>query len=258
MMNKNAITEFLLEAFRIFRPNQRTWMVRIFIVSGIPLVSSSFWQPWVEAWLERELGFSVSYVSTPGWILIAIGIIIYIFNHYNEVQAAKEPTFKEDQTDLTFSLGGGLSSSYSVKELRATAVRPFDFGGHLPIRVYLEGNKLYADVEIFSRSNIPPIKIIKNRLSGLPSSWDSNRNERALEIVNGNRIPIYQFIYMNDGHIKLNGVFPFPGGLVLANDENLILNPASQTPLGLSKIFKYPSWKYPAVYEEYDKLGLTK
>lgn len=83
----------------------------------------------------------------------------------------------------------------------------------------------------------------------MPHNWDSNKNENALEVVNEAGAPIYQLIYKRDGHIVVNGAFPFPGGLVLADEQRMVMNPSLPAKLELKRIFKYPSWKYPAEYE---------
>ena len=71
-----------------------------------------------------------------------------------------------------------------------------------------------------------------------------------MEIVNQNKIPIYQFFYKTLSHIVMNGIFPYPGGFILANENGAIQNPTLPTTFKLKRIFKYPSWKYPGEYEE--------
>jgi len=48
----------------------------------------------------------------------------------------------------------------------------------------------------------------------------------------------------------MNGIFPFPGGLILANENGATINPILPTNFSLKRIFKYPSWKYPGEYEK--------
>ncbi|MGX5835090.1 FKBP-type peptidyl-prolyl cis-trans isomerase [Aeromonas piscicola] len=248
-MKLKVFLDFFLEVIRIFKPDQRKWLVRTFVLAGISMVSSKFWQPWVEAILEQKLNIDLSYASVPGWALIVIGLVIHGFNVYQDKASKKEPTFKDEHDSLTFSLGGGIMCSYSKEQLKKPNA-PFNLGGHLPIKVYVEKNKLYADVDVYSGSSLPPIKISKNVLSGVPPSWDVNKSEKALEVVNAENQPVYQLIYKNDGHIIINGIFPFPGGLVLADDTHISLNPQTPVTLELSPIFKYPSWKYPSVYND--------
>lgn len=248
-MKYKQTLDFILDIIRIFKPDHRKWMVRIFVISGIPLVSSSFIQSLIETALEKQFDVDLGFTTVPGWILISIGLCIYFFNSYQEKQTLKEPTFREEHKRLNFSLGGGITCGYTKEQLKRGPNAPFNFGGHLPIQVYVEGGKLYADVEVFSESGLPPIKITKNVLSGLPHNWDTNKNENALEVVNEAGAPIYQLIYKRDGHIVVNGVFPFPGGLVLADEQHMVMNPSLPAKLELKRIFKYPSWKYPAEYE---------
>lgn len=249
-MKLKMCLEFALEVIRMFKPDHRKWVVRIFVLSGISMISPPFWQPWLEIYLEEELNIDLSVASTPGWIFIVIGLAIYIFNIYQEKESKKEPMFKDEHDSLTFSLGGGIECSYSKEQLKKPNA-PFNLGGHLPIKVYVEKKKLYADVDIYSGSTFPPIKILKNVLSGVPPSWDVNKSDRALEVVNAEGKPIYQLIYKTDGHIIINGIFPFPGGLVLADDIHMAINPQEPISLELSPIFKYPAWKYPSAYNEY-------
>jgi hypothetical protein len=248
-MKTQQILDFLLEVIRIFKPDQRKWIVRIFIVSGIGMISTPFWQPWIEALLEKEIGLNLAYTAIPGWILITLGLLIYIFNEWQAKQSAKAPTFNQEHKTLNFSLGGGITCGYSIEQLRKQPNEPFQLGGHVPIKVYVEKDKLYGDVEIFSQSGMPPIKISKNSISGLPHDWDVNKNEKALEVVDSKNNPVYQLIYKSDGHIILNGIFPFPGGLVVADESRMVMNPALPYTMQLNRIFKYPAWKYPAEYE---------
>lgn len=248
-MKTKQILDFLLEVIRIFRPDQRKWIVRIFILSGIGMISTPFWQPWVEAILKKEIGLDLSYTMIPGWVLITIGVVIYFFNNWQEKQLKKSPTFGQEHQHLNFSLGNGMTCRYSIEQLRKQPNSPFNLGGHVPVSVYVKDDKLYGDVEIFSQSGLPPIKIIKNSLTGLPHNWDMNKNESAMEIVDERHNPVYQLIYKHDGHIILNGLFPFPGGFVVADDCGMSMNPPLPYTLQIKRIFKYPAWKYPAEYE---------
>ncbi|WP_429752595.1 FKBP-type peptidyl-prolyl cis-trans isomerase [Vibrio minamisatsumaniensis] len=248
-MKLKMFLDFALEVIRVFKPEQRKWLVRTFVLAGISMISSPWWQPFIEALIEQKLDIDLSVASAPGWVLITIGLALHGFNVYQDKESKKEPVFKDEHDTLTFSLGGGVSCSYSKEQLKKPNA-PFHLGGHLPIKVYVEKKKLYADVDVYSASGLPPIKISKNVLSGVPPTWDVNKSDKALEVVNANNQPIYQLVYKNDGHIIINGIFPFPGGLVLADDSHMSINPQEPATLELSPIFKYPSWKYPSVYNE--------
>ena len=161
------------------------------------------------------------------------------------------PTFSEETPAVNFSLGErGISVGYSRQALIEAPKEPFSFSGFSPVRLYLEDDNLYADVTIYGGSGLPPIQIKHNKLINKPTGWDFNSNKKALEIVNDKSVPIYQFYYKASSHIVVNGVFPFPGGLILANESGAILNPSLPTQFRLNPIFKYPAWKYPGEYSQ--------
>ena len=199
--------------------------------------------------MKKRLALTFPNTAIPGWILIAIGLAVYLFNNWQEKQSKKSPTFSQEYENLNFSLGGGMTCGYSIEQLRKQPNTPFNLGGYVPVSVYVDEDKLYGDVEIFSKSGLPPIRITKNSLTGLPHNWDVNKNEKAMEVVDELHNPVYQLIYKHEGHIILNGIFPFPGGLVVADESGMVMNPSLPYTLQLKRIFKYPAWKYPAEYE---------
>lgn len=164
----------------------------------------------------------------------------------------KQPAFSEHVESMSFSLGErGMTVGYSKKELEKQHIdRGFVFNNYRPVDLYIEDGRLYADVKIYGGSGFPPIEIKKNKLSNKPPDWDFNSNETAMEIVNEKGIPIYQFFYKTPYHIVMNGIFPYPGGLILANENGAIGNPIFPTTFKLNKIFKYPSWRYPGEYKQ--------
>lgn len=172
---------------------------------------------------------------------------------YYQVRALpklKKPTFSEQIENVSFSLGErGISIDYTKKALKEQK-EPYNFGEYKPVKLYMKNGNLFADVKIFGGSGLPPIEIKQNELINKPHDWDFNSNDKALEIVDKNKTPIYQFYYKTPSHIVVNGIFPFPGGLILANENGVLLNPSLPTTFTLKRIFKYPSWKYPGEYEE--------
>lgn len=162
----------------------------------------------------------------------------------------KLPRFSEKVDKVTFSLGEhGISSGYAVTDLEKTPREPFYLNGFKPVKIYVRNGMPYADVKIYGGSGFPPIEIINNQLLNKPPSWDFNSNENALEVVNENYTPIYQFYYKSPSHIVVTGAFPYPGGLLLAS-KSVIFNPTVPIDFKLDRIFKYPSWKYPGIYDD--------
>ena len=138
-----------------------------------------------------------------------------IFSNTHRVPL-RQPRFAESVESFDFSLGEkGFSAGYKVTVLERGPVEPYEFRGFKPVKLYVEKGVLYADVSIYGGSGMPPLKIRRNQLSGKPPDWDFNSNEKALEVVNGRNVPIYQFYYKTPTHIVVNGVFPYPGGLMV-------------------------------------------
>jgi hypothetical protein len=72
----------LLPLIRIVFPEQRRWLVRAFVLVGLPLVASTFWEPYATALFERHFGVHVpTEVSTAtGWTLIVLALVIALLN----------------------------------------------------------------------------------------------------------------------------------------------------------------------------------
>jgi hypothetical protein len=161
------------------------------------------------------------------------------------------PTFTEKVDKVSFSLGErGFTMGYRIEDLEKKPSEPFNLNNFSPLKVYVKKGMPYADVKVYGGSGLPPIEIKNNQLLNKPPAWDFNSNEKALEIVNENYLPVYQFFYKSPSHIVVNGAFPFPGGLILASENGAVVNPTLPTTFKLRRIFKYPSWKYPGKFDE--------
>jgi hypothetical protein len=191
----------------------------------------------------------------PAVVLLLLGCCLYWQKlvWLEEAQAKlEEPTFREEVSDVNFSLGGGgITVRYPLSALKEPK-EPFDFNRFKPVRLYVEGRKLYADVSVFGGIGQPPIQVKHNNFVVRPLNWDRNSSINAFEVVNENKVPLFQFFYKSRSHIVVNGVFPFPGGLILANENGatIFFNPNPPVTFTLKRIFKYPSWKYPGQFEE--------
>ncbi|MEW6601129.1 MAG: hypothetical protein AB1499_09175 [Nitrospirota bacterium] len=163
----------------------------------------------------------------------------------------KKPMFSENIKYYRFSLGGrGINIGYEKEVLENGHMNNIlVIGNYRPFELYIEEGKLYADVKIYGGKGRPPIEIKKNKLSNKPPDWDFNSNETALEIVDNNYSPIYQFIYKTPSHIVINGIFPIPDSFILACDSGTTSSSIVPTNFSLKRIFKYPSWKHPGKYE---------
>ena len=161
----------------------------------------------------------------------------------------KPPTFREKVEKATISFGeGGIS--YSVP-LDGTPAEPFIFGGYKPIRVYFENGKFFADVSLYGGSSQSPVEVRHNEFVVRVPGWDRNFDSSALEIVNNDKSPIFQFIYQTPYYIIINGIFPSPAGLMLANDDCFVQSARSiRKSFRIIRLFKYPSGQFIGVREE--------
>lgn len=160
----------------------------------------------------------------------------------------EEPEFSEYIDNFSFSMEGKGTSTFSKGQLEEEPQKLFLVNNYSPVKVYIKNNNLYADVRIYGGNGSPPIEIIQNKLFNKPPNWDFNSDQYALEVVDEKNSPIYQFIYKTPSHIVLNGIFPFPNGLILTNEVAFIMSLTIPTIFKINRIFKYPSWKYPGEY----------
>ena len=77
--------EIAFDVFRLWLGDPKTRIPTLLILAGLPLVASPWWQPvvngFVVKWLEvnpQLLNDSEFWLATSGWVLIILGIILYI------------------------------------------------------------------------------------------------------------------------------------------------------------------------------------
>ena len=77
--------DFTLKLMDKFRPGLRPWIVRTFIFAGIGTLVVPLWFPWTDAWIRKQLGIGIATaVDYTGWLLIAVGLILYFYNQHIE------------------------------------------------------------------------------------------------------------------------------------------------------------------------------
>ena len=197
----------------------------------------------------RRIGVIVGIVGAI--IGIVVGIKGLFFGEKIDQVIFEQPRFSEEVKSFSFSLGAnGSTISYSKEGLEKGIMEPYAFGEFKPFKLYIENGVLYADISVYAGSNLPPIKIVRDKLSGKPKDWDFNSNKNAIEIVNSAGKPMYQFLYKSASQIVVNGIFPFANGFLIAGPKGLtvIQNANVIAEYDLEPIFRYPSWKYPGEY----------
>jgi hypothetical protein len=208
---------------------------------------------WLGYW-RLSLGFSVWFGN---WSVVLLKPVTVEEEKVKTVSV--EPLeFRQKNGDVRLTLGNiqlilPVSPDQTVKH-------PFkDFLGSRML-LTVEDGKMWCDVRYAAAFGMPQMKLERNALIGLPSEWDCNSSDRALEIVNEKLVPIFQIYYKNDFHIVLKGAVINTNTLALTTDTNttFIRNVKLSREetmtliegLKLKRIFKYPSWKYPRQFEE--------
>jgi|TARA_B100000315_G_scaffold256826_1_gene303768 hypothetical protein len=211
-------------------------------------------------WFKEKVGILASYS------IIAFFVVVFALSYWWGIQrifsnqeVLEVPRFSEEETnEVSISVGDGQSFTTSLSSLKGRPHIPFNFNGYIPIKLYYSENNIYADVKVYGGSGFPPIQIKKNKLINKPPNWDFNSNEKALEVVNEDQVPMYQYIYKTPSHIIINGIFPYPEGLMFTIEGGIIMNPSPSKIFSLKPIFKYPSWKYPGEYKIEEKKEMAE
>lgn len=125
-------------------------------------------------------------------------------------------------------------------------VVPIGVGTQPPFRLYKEDDRLFCDVNTYWADGVVAIR--HNEVDSFPAGWDWNSNDIGLEIVNGDKMPMFQMYYENPHTIQIQGVFASGNIVFLADPYGLTSVPINSADLGqqikafhLPRLFKYPS-----------------
>lgn len=74
--------EKFVPILRVFFPEQRRWVTRLFLGVGVLLVAGRFWEPFANALLARyfSVRVPVEAATDTGWILIGLGLFVLAIN----------------------------------------------------------------------------------------------------------------------------------------------------------------------------------
>jgi hypothetical protein len=128
----------------------------------------------------------------------------------------------------------------------------FPEGGTIPAVAFVSDHQVFIDAEIFAGLDRPAMHVRRNEISDRPPKWDKNTDgKHALEIVNEDLVPVLQIIYSDEARASIKGVFVNGNNIAVANDRGLIGVSKEELVKHVSpRLFKYPAWKYPGVFEK--------
>ncbi len=130
----------------------------------------------------------------------------------------------------------------------ASTTKLGDYGS--PVSVYLRDGVLCVDATIFSAPHIPLIEVVCNRARINAPGWDTNYSDKAMEVVDSNKFPMFQIIFPDPRRVQVNGIVPsgmkellmyLPGGF-----QRVTIDPSHPSIINdpLKPIFKYPAWQH--------------
>ncbi|SRR6266481_2578168 len=155
----------------------------------------------------------------------------------------------------TYTLLLGNSSLGQYEEELRKGPTMMKLGGLTSISMYMRNGVFCVDSKVFGGFGIPLIEVICNRVTA-PPGWDTNYADKAVEVVDQNRVPMFQMIFESDKKVRVNGVFPGENSEIFIETPQgttrLKVDPKNQTPIevALKPLFKYPAWKFPHQYAD--------
>lgn len=191
-------------------------------------VTSSWWV---------SMLFLMGSLAVPGiWIIVA--------QNDKTVQQSNEKfissTFRLKNDVVSVKIGTNTVSA-TRKSLMNRPMFPFAIDDYFPIKMTVKDDKFYVNLDIIIEPGKPRLKLEYNELSGLPDDWDFNYNLQMLEIVNENKVPVYQVSYEDDNNIVFSGIFMYEGQSLFVNKGEVSFNPPLPYSFSIKRIFKYPS-----------------
>jgi hypothetical protein len=123
-------------------------------------------------------------------------------------------------SSLAFMDSGAYEKSWQIKDF--------------PVRVYTKPNGLepYIDTKVYSQE-VGLVEIRGSRLLVMPTGWDQNQNDRAIEIVNEYGIPVFQAVLSAANQLDISAVFS---------------ERESKSGWRMETLFKYPSKEHPGEF----------
>jgi hypothetical protein len=164
--------------------------------------------------------------------------------------------FGERNAGIYSLLIGASITQYAAEDLEKGSKNAAisTLGGRHKFKVYIRDGVFCLDAEIFGalQMSIPVITVTCNRIdSTLTPGFDTNYTAQAVEVVDQNQVPILQLIFSNKRSIRVNGVFLSSDNKVWVYSTQGVqhFDQGSAIQVPLTRLFKYPSWRYLGKYE---------
>jgi hypothetical protein len=163
---------------------------------------------------------------------------------------------EKDNGAYTLKVGHG-AITMPEDELEHGPYSPIQVYGMNLFRVYLLNGHFYVDTTVYGGFDQPQVKVVRNEVEVTNHYLDRNFTDKAVEVVDQNRVPILQMIFESDRQVVINGVFATQDGksaiiITPTGNSKTDIDPRGEKKITvpLKPLFKYPSWKYPGEYAE--------
>jgi hypothetical protein len=164
--------------------------------------------------------------------------------------------FRERDKDMYMLLYGSSSEGFYKEDLELGRGNTGGFNdARSKFSLYMRDGMLCVDAKIDGLRGglFPPlVEVVCNRVTPAPG-LDVNYNDKAVEVVDPNQIPIFQIIFETPKKVRINTAYLDKNGeiVVVSGPEVTRINPSNPPPVfPLKTLFKYPSWKYLGKYAD--------
>lgn len=94
----DAITNAFERIYKLVRPEPRKWVARFVITSGVGLLITPAWGPYLDAYLKKKYDLSIIPIPNyTGWILLILGLFILYANYRADSNTG---AVKEDSEEI--------------------------------------------------------------------------------------------------------------------------------------------------------------
>jgi hypothetical protein len=124
---------------------------------------------------------------------------------------------------------------------------------------YVKDGKTFANIHNLAITDngtafSPAFNIEDNHVIVFVPDWDSNANDKAIEVIDGKGLPVAQIIHKSDTSLIVNIRFLVRDLAVLMTRDKVTVATSGKakelvdTQISLPTMFLYPSWKYPGEF----------